>query len=70
MSEEYLYSKAAMTVLKVDSRRSALVLEYTKTLLPLSRMVKVHLIWLPEDSGVRENEEADRLVLRGSKRDP
>jgi len=46
------------------------VLECNKTLLSLTLMAKVRLAWVPEHSGVRENEEADRLALYGSKEKP
>jgi len=48
----------------------ALVLECKKIILSLTRMAKVRLTWVPGHSGVRGNEEADRMSLRGSKERP
>ncbi|KAJ8975159.1 hypothetical protein NQ317_014533 [Molorchus minor] len=49
-----------------ESVKSRLVLECKKTLNDLVSRNKVILTWVPGHSGVRENEEVDRLAREGS----
>ncbi|KAJ8981785.1 hypothetical protein NQ317_000028 [Molorchus minor] len=59
-------SRAALLAIESSKVKSRLVLEYKKTLNDLASRNKVILTWVPEHSGVRENEEADRLAREGS----
>ncbi|KAJ8964706.1 hypothetical protein NQ317_016622 [Molorchus minor] len=58
-------SRAASLAIESSKVKSRLVLECKKTLNDLASRNKVILTWVPGHSGVRRNEEADRLAGEG-----
>ncbi|KAJ8976474.1 hypothetical protein NQ317_001155 [Molorchus minor] len=70
-AEVYAISaRAALLAIESSKGKSLLVLECKKTLNDLASRNKVILTWVPGHSGVRGNEEADRLAREGSEMYP
>ncbi|KAJ8972490.1 hypothetical protein NQ317_010307 [Molorchus minor] len=65
-----LDSRAALLAIESSKVKSRLVLECKKTLNDLASRNKVILTWVPGNSGVRGNEEADRLAREESAMHP
>ncbi|KAJ8981064.1 hypothetical protein NQ317_018037 [Molorchus minor] len=58
-------SRAVLLAIESSKVKSRLVLEFKRTLNDLASRNKLILTWVPGHSGVRGNDEADRLAREG-----